>query len=201
MDTPLNTLLASLVTLPAWCRLHQAVGEHLAVDPVTAAGPLGQQGRHHVGDGPDADLQGGPVGDEGPGLLGDGLVDVVGRGAGQGVGRAVRLDEHVDQVERRMVLVNSGPSEQVRGRLGLTSTTSSRSGSRPASTSSSRVAPRWSERLTVPSGPGGAAWAVITLGANRRRMGANCRNPPGTSSMLAPWASIIRSAGPKKPLR
>ena len=66
---------------------------------------------------------------------------------------------------RSRVLMNSGPSEPVRGSLGFTSTTRSRSGSAPASCSSSNVAPRCRERLTVPSGPGGAAWAVITLGA------------------------------------
>ena len=48
---------------------------------------------------------------------------------------------------------------------------------------------------------GGVAWAVMIRGANLERIGANCRNPPGTSSMLWPSAKRTRSAGPKNPDR
>ena len=49
-----------------------------------------------------------------------------------------------------MVLSYSGGRLLVRGRCGLTSTMSSRSGSRPARSSSSRVPPTWRERFTAP---------------------------------------------------
>ena len=70
------------------------------MDAVAAAGPLGQLGGHHVGDGADADLQGGAVGHVGAGLLGDGLVDLVRLGLGQGERGAVGLDQDVHQFER-----------------------------------------------------------------------------------------------------
>src|ERR1019366_7106035 len=96
---PVEQALGVVGDLAGLVQLHQAVGEHLAVDAVPAAGALGQFGGHHVGDGPDADLQGGAVGDVSAGLGGDGVVDLVGRSLGQGEGLCVVLDHHVDQVE------------------------------------------------------------------------------------------------------
>jgi hypothetical protein len=98
------------------------------------------------------------------------------------------------------IVLSNGARLWVRGRCGFTSTTNRRSGSRPAASSSSRVPPKCSDRLTAPPS-GGAAWAVITRGLNRAKVVANWRKPFGTSCTSWPSANKMRSAGPKKPHR
>ena len=101
LEQPLGVVgdLAGLV------QLHQAGGEHLGVDAEPTERPAGELRGHDVGDGADAGLQRRPVPHVGQRVGGDGLVNGVGRGVGEGEWGAIGLDEHIDRVQRDGVVV------------------------------------------------------------------------------------------------
>ena len=104
-DRDAVVLALAVGDLPGLVQLHQAGGEHLRVDAVVAAVTLGEQSGDRGRDAADAGLEGGAVGDEPSGVLGDRPLRVPGRRVRQGERSLVALDQDVDLVDVERVRV------------------------------------------------------------------------------------------------
>src|SRR5664280_1099189 len=163
-DTPSNRPLASLVTLPAWCSFIRPSVNISLWTPYPPPGLSASLEATMLGTAPM------PICRVAPSVMyarawvamASSISSV---GASGRVKGCASFSITTSTRSRGRVLVYSGGSDEVRGRLGLTSMTSRRSGSCPAMISSFMDPPTASERLTMPSASGGAAWAVITRGA------------------------------------
>jgi len=94
--------------------VHEAVGEHLAVNPVVAAVTFGEQLSDHARDTADAGLERRAVGNEAAHVLGDGAIAGAGLRVGQRRGRAIALDDDVDFVGRERVWMLGGQARGAR---------------------------------------------------------------------------------------